>query len=36
MLNESGYKRRTYDDIIEGKIQRAKELFGEDIRYRNR
>ncbi len=31
MLNESGYKRRTYDDIIEGKIQRAKELFGEDI-----
>ena len=31
MLNELGYKRKTYDDIIEGKIQRAKELFGEDI-----
>ena len=31
MLNELGYKRKTYDEIIEGKIQRAKELFGEDI-----
>ena len=31
MLNELGYTRRTYDDIIESKIQRAKELFGEDI-----
>ena len=31
MLNESGYKRRTYDEIVEGKIQRAKELFGDDI-----
>ncbi len=31
MLNELGYKRKTYDEIIEGKIKRAKELFGEDI-----
>lgn len=31
MLNELGYVRRTYDEIIESKIQRAKELFGEDI-----
>jgi len=31
LLNELGYTRRTYDDIIESKIQRAKELFGEDI-----
>lgn len=31
MLNESGYKRRTYDDIVNSKIQKAKELFGEDI-----
>lgn len=31
MLNELGYKRKTYDEIIRGKIKRAKELFGEDI-----
>lgn len=31
MLTENGYTRRTYDDILADKIQRAKELFGEDI-----
>ena len=31
MLNELGYKRRTYDEILESKIQKAQELFGEDI-----
>ena len=30
-LTEFGYIRRTYDDILTDKIQRAKELFGEDI-----
>lgn len=30
-LTERGYIRRTYDDILNDKIQRAKELFGEDI-----
>ena len=30
-LTEKGYQRRTYDDILNDKIQRAKELFGEDI-----
>lgn len=30
-LTELGYQRRTYDDILNAKIQRAKELFGEDI-----
>ena len=30
-LTDNGYVRRTYDDIINDKIQRAKELFGEDI-----
>lgn len=30
-LTEKGYVRRTYDDILNDKIQRAKELFGEDI-----
>lgn len=30
-LTATGYIRRTYDDILNDKIQRAKELFGEDI-----
>lgn len=30
-LTEKGYTRRTYNDILNDKIQRAKELFGEDI-----
>lgn len=30
-LTAKGYQRRTYDDILNDKIQRAKELFGEDI-----
>lgn len=30
-LTEKGYIRRSYDDILNDKIQRAKELFGEDI-----
>ena len=30
-LTALGYVRRTYDDILNDKIQRAKELFGEDI-----
>lgn len=30
-LTINGYQRRTYDDIVNDKIQRAKELFGEDI-----
>lgn len=30
-LTDLGYVRRTYDDILNDKIQRAKELFGEDI-----
>ena len=31
MLNEKGYHRPTYDEILAAKIQTAKELFGEDI-----
>ena len=31
MLTEKGYHRPTYDEILNGKIQRAKELFGEDV-----
>ena len=31
MLDETGYKRRTYQEILAGKIERAKELFGADI-----
>jgi uncharacterized phage protein gp47/JayE len=31
MLNENGFHRPTYDEIVESKIQKAKELFGEDI-----
>ena len=31
MLTETGYTRRTYDEIIDDKIERAQELFGEDI-----
>ena len=31
MLDEKGFKRRTYQEILEGKIQRAQELFGADI-----
>lgn len=30
-LTAKGYIRRTYDDILNDKIQRAKEFFGEDI-----
>lgn len=31
MLTEKGYQRPTYDELLEGQIQRAKLLFGEDI-----
>lgn len=31
MLDETGFKRRTYQEILDGKIQRAQELFGADI-----
>lgn len=31
MLTEKGYIRRTYAEILEAKILKAKELFGEDI-----
>lgn len=30
-LTDKGFVRRTYDDILNDKIQRAKELFGENI-----
>ena len=30
-LTDTGYQRRNYEEILNGKIQRAKELFGEDI-----
>lgn len=30
-LTQYGYQRRTYDDILNDKIKRAKELFGENI-----
>ncbi len=30
-INEYGFKRRTYDEILTDKIAKAKELFGEDI-----
>lgn len=30
-LSEKGYSRPDYNDILEAKIQRAKDLFGEDI-----
>lgn len=30
-LTDKGFVRRTYDDILNDKIRRAKELFGEDI-----
>lgn len=30
-LTDAGYIRRTYEDILNAKIQNAKELFGEDI-----
>ncbi len=32
MLTELGYKRLTYNEILDSKIRRAKELFGENIR----
>jgi len=32
MLTELGYKRLTYDEIVERKIQRAKEFFGQNIK----
>lgn len=31
MVTELGYKRRTYDEILNAKIAKAKELFGEEI-----
>lgn len=31
MLTETGYVRRTFDEILQDKIATAKELFGEDI-----
>lgn len=31
MLTELGFTRRTYDEILTEKIQKARELFGEDI-----
>lgn len=31
MVSDVGFKRRTYDEILSAKIQKAKELFGEDI-----
>lgn len=30
-LDITGFRRRTFDEILETKIQKAKELFGEDI-----
>lgn len=30
-LTELGFKRRTYDEILQSKIEKARELFGEDI-----
>lgn len=30
-LTETGFHRRTYDEILRGKISRAEELFGSDI-----
>lgn len=30
-LTETGFKRRTFDEILNAKIEKAKELFGEDI-----
>ena len=30
-ISEIGFKRRTYDEILTDKIQKAKNLFGEDI-----
>lgn len=30
-LTELGYRRRTYEEILQAKIEKAKELFGEDI-----
>lgn len=31
-LTEAGFSRRTYEDILNSKIELAKELFGEDIK----
>ena len=30
-LTETGFKRRTFDEILTAKVERAKELFGDDI-----
>ena len=30
-INEQGYVRPTYEDILAGRIEQAKELFGDDI-----
>ena len=35
-LTEKGYQRRNYAEILEAKIQRAKELLGEDIHTRDK
>lgn len=31
MVNEQGYYRPTYDELLAGRIAQAQELFGEDI-----
>lgn len=31
MITEQGYTRRTYQEILDDKIEKARELFGEDI-----
>ena len=31
MLTDLGYRRRTYEEILNAKIEKARELFGEDI-----
>lgn len=35
MITDLGYKRRTYEEILNAKIAKAKELFGEDINTEN-
>lgn len=30
-ISETGYRRRTFDEILDAKIAKAKELFGDDI-----
>ena len=31
MIEKTGYRRRTYEEILNGKLAKARELFGEDI-----